>query len=45
MEALVTYIPFYRIHEVFNYFLANAQIIKPKRKIVYVDNVYTDRHC
>ena len=43
MEALVTYIPFYRIHEVFDYFLANAQIIKPKRKIVYVDNVYTDR--
>jgi len=37
---LATYMPFYRIHEVLEYFTRNVELIKPGRAIVYVDNVF-----
>jgi len=40
---LVTYLPFYRLHEVLQYFVKNIEILQPKRSIVYVDNVYNER--
>ncbi|MFP3044543.1 MAG: hypothetical protein RXR03_02950 [Thermocladium sp.] len=40
---LATYMPFYRIHEVLEYFTRNVELIKPGRAIVYVDNVFHDR--
>ncbi|WP_188595628.1 hypothetical protein [Thermocladium modestius] len=40
---LVTYMPFYRIHEVLEYFQKNVEAIKPSSAIVYVDNVFHDR--
>jgi hypothetical protein len=36
----VTYLPFYRIHEVGIYFSKNIEVMRPKAAIVYVDNVY-----
>ncbi|GGP19247.1 hypothetical protein GCM10007981_02160 [Thermocladium modestius] len=35
--------PFYRIHEVLEYFQKNVEAIKPSSAIVYVDNVFHDR--
>ncbi|MFB6470597.1 MAG: hypothetical protein TU36_005125 [Vulcanisaeta sp. AZ3] len=43
IDALITYLPFYRIHEVEDYFLKNVEVIGVRRAVVYVDNVYTDR--
>ncbi|MGC9227273.1 hypothetical protein [Caldivirga sp.] len=43
MEALITYLPFYRVHEVLDYFLSNAKLMSVRRSIVYVDNVFKDR--
>jgi len=40
---LVTYLPFYRIHEVETYFMRNVEVMKPKTAIVYVDNVYHEK--
>jgi hypothetical protein len=40
---LVTYLPFYRLHEVLQYFVKNIEILQPKHNIVYVDNVYNER--
>ena len=40
---LVTYLPFYRIHEVKEFFVKNVEIIKPKEALVYVDNVFHPR--
>lgn len=40
---LVTYLPFYRLHEVLQYFVKNIEILQPRRSIVYVDNVYNER--
>ena len=40
MVTLVTYLPFYRIHEVTEYFLKNVEILRPRQAIVYIDNVY-----
>jgi hypothetical protein len=40
---LITYLPFYRLHEVLQYFVKNIEILQPKRSIVYVDNVYNER--
>ncbi len=43
MDALITYLPFYRVHEILDYFIKNAELMSTNRKIVYIDNVYTDR--
>lgn len=43
METLATYLPFYRLHEVVDYFVLNVEMVRPKRAIVYIDNVYTQR--
>ncbi len=43
MVILVTYLPFYRIHEINEYFVRNLEVIKPKHAVVYVDNVYHER--
>ena len=40
---MVTYLPFYRIHEVETYFMRNVEVMKPKTAIVYVDNVYHEK--
>jgi len=40
---LVTYIPFYRVHEVIEYFDRNVREIKPEEAMVYVDNVFHPR--
>jgi hypothetical protein len=40
---LVTYLPFYRIHEVETYFIRNVEVMKPRAAIVYVDNVYHEK--
>ncbi|WP_291999655.1 hypothetical protein [Caldivirga sp.] len=43
MDTLITYLPFYRIHEVIDYFMVNAKLLGVKHSIVYVDNVFKDR--
>ncbi|ABW00867.1 hypothetical protein [Caldivirga maquilingensis] len=43
MDTLITYLPFYRIHEVIDYFMVNAKLLNVKHRIVYVDNVFKDR--
>lgn len=43
MVTLVTYLPFYRIHEINEYFMRNVEILMPKTAIVYVDNVFHER--
>ena len=43
MITLVTYLPFYRIHEVNEYFMKNFEMLRPRHAIVYVDNVYHER--
>jgi hypothetical protein len=40
IDTLVTYLPFYRIHEIKDYFLLNKENLKTVKSIVYVDNVY-----
>jgi hypothetical protein len=39
---LVTYLPFYRIHEIELYFKKNVEILEPKSAIVYIDNIYNN---
>lgn len=41
--VLVTYLPFYRIHEISEYFVKNIEILKPKVAVVYVDNVFHEK--
>ncbi len=43
MVTLVTYLPFYRIHEINEYFVKNMELIRPRNAIVYIDNVYHER--
>ena len=43
MVTLVTYLPFYRIHEVNEYFMRNFEMLRPRHAIIYVDNVYHER--
>ena len=43
MVTLVTYLPFYRIHEINEYFMRNIEILKPKNAIAYIDNVFHER--
>jgi hypothetical protein len=43
IDTLITYLPFYRIHEVGDYFSRNIEVVGVKRAVVYIDNVYTDR--
>ncbi len=38
---LVTYLPFYRIHEVELYFNKSVEAVKPDRSVVYLDNVFS----
>ncbi len=33
MVTLVTYLPFYRIHEINEYFMRNVEILKPRDAI------------
>ncbi|MDG6928410.1 MAG: hypothetical protein JRN01_08110 [Nitrososphaerota archaeon] len=40
---LVTYLPFYRVHEVIEYFDKNVQTVKPSKAMVYVDNVFNPK--
>ncbi|WP_069808298.1 hypothetical protein [Vulcanisaeta thermophila] len=42
MVVLVTYLPFYRVHEVAEYFMRNVEVVKPRAAVVYVDNVYRE---
>lgn len=42
MVTLATYLPFYRIHEINEYFENNINIIKPDKAIVYIDNIYKE---
>lgn len=42
IDTLITYIPFYRVHEITKYFSQNVANLKPNRSIVYVDNVFED---
>lgn len=41
-DVLVTYAPFYRIHEIKTYFARNIRLLSPQRAVAYVDNVHTD---
>ncbi len=43
MVTLVTYLPFYRMHEVIEYFIKNVELMKPRNAIVYIDNVFHER--
>ncbi|ADY01917.1 hypothetical protein VMUT_1715 [Vulcanisaeta moutnovskia 768-28] len=43
MVTLITYLPFYRIYEINEYFVRNIEIVRPKNAIVYVDNVSHDK--
>lgn len=43
IKTLITYMPFYRIHEIEEYFIRNINIIKPKNAIVYIDNIFTEK--
>ncbi len=38
---LITYLPFYRIHELLLYFLLNLDLLKAERGIAYIDNVFS----
>lgn len=42
IDTLITYVPFYRVHEIIKYFSENVANLKPNRSIVYVDNVFED---
>lgn len=43
VDTIVTYLPFHRVHEVLYYFIKNAELICAKNRVVYVDNVFSDR--
>ena len=43
MVTLATYLPFYRIHEITEYFLRNVEVLRPSQAIVYIDNVFHDK--
>lgn len=40
---IVTLVPFYRIHEINTYFIKNSILVNAEEKIVYVDNVYSEK--
>ena len=40
---LVTYLPFYRVHELLEYFKKNIEIINSEKTFAYVDNVYSPK--
>ncbi|MEM1644791.1 MAG: hypothetical protein QXL96_02785 [Ignisphaera sp.] len=40
---LITYVPFYRLHEIEDYFIKNIEIIKPEYSMVYIDNIYSEK--
>ncbi|MGC8622119.1 MAG: hypothetical protein ACP5U0_09420 [Caldisphaera sp.] len=40
---IATLLPFYRIHEINEYFIKNSNLINAKEKIIYVDNVYNEK--
>lgn len=42
IDTLITYLPFYRIHEIEKYFRANIDNLRTNKNIVYVDNVYNE---
>ncbi|MFP3130779.1 MAG: hypothetical protein RXR51_04260, partial [Nitrososphaeria archaeon] len=42
INALITYLPFYRINEIEEYFMINLNKIKAFRNVVYVDNVFNE---
>ncbi|MEM0272718.1 MAG: hypothetical protein QW514_09285 [Thermoprotei archaeon] len=42
IDTLITYVPFYRVHEIKKYFAQNMANLKPNRSIVYVDNVFEE---
>ncbi|MFP3290762.1 MAG: hypothetical protein RXO33_03245 [Nitrososphaeria archaeon] len=42
INALITYLPFYRINEIEEYFMINVNKIKALRNVVYVDNVFNE---
>jgi hypothetical protein len=42
IDAIITYLPFYRVHELKDVFVDNWIQLGSKRAIAYVDNVYND---
>jgi Uma2 family endonuclease len=42
INALITYLPFYRINEIEEYFMINVNKIRALRNVVYVDNVFNE---
>ncbi|MGC8593880.1 MAG: hypothetical protein ACP5LF_06315, partial [Nitrososphaeria archaeon] len=40
IDKLITYLPFYRINEIEEYFKTNINNLRTSKNIVYVDNVY-----
>ncbi|MEM3196893.1 MAG: hypothetical protein QW431_02930 [Conexivisphaerales archaeon] len=40
---LVTYLPFYRMYEVEEYFDKSVEAIRPDRSLVYLDNIFNER--
>jgi hypothetical protein len=43
IDTIVTHIPFHRFGDVQNYFVKNADETRASRKIVYVDDVFTNK--
>jgi hypothetical protein len=43
LVILVTYLPFYRIHEIAEFFVKNIEAIKPERALIFIDNVYHEK--
>jgi hypothetical protein len=43
LVILVTYLPFYRIHEIAKFFAKNIEAIKPERAVIFIDNVYHEK--
>jgi len=43
LVTLVTYLPFYRLHEIAEFFVKNVEVVEPDKAIVFVDNVYHEK--
>jgi len=43
LVTLVTYLPFYRVHEVTEFFVKNIEAIKPERTVIFIDNIYHEK--
>jgi hypothetical protein len=43
LVTLVTSLPFYRVHEIIEFFTKNIEVIKPERTIAFIDNIYHEK--